>query len=101
SSHEGIQPNVRFEDKDGAVPLILAATLPPPGYRPSKPISIVPRRTPRNEQPLWLERPAWSPLGDYGVHPDSGERCSHFVRLCGASREQRLKYQNSLLRLYA
>lgn len=101
SSAERIHPNVHFDDKDGAVPLILAATLPPPGYRPPQQIVVLPRRTPRNEQPLWLQRPAWSPLGDYGVHPDSGERCSHFVRLCRATPEQREQYQNSLLRLYA
>lgn len=101
SSHESIHPNVRFDDRDGAVALILAATLPHPGYRPPEQMVVLPRRTPRNEQPLWLERPAWSPLGDYGAHPDSGERCSHFVRLCRASREQRLRYQSSLLRIYA
>jgi hypothetical protein len=101
SSHESIHPNVRFDDKDGAVPLILAATLPPPGYRREESSVILPWRTQRIEQPLWLERPAWSPLGDYGVHPDSGQRSTHFARLCRASHEQRLQYQNSLLRIYA
>jgi hypothetical protein len=101
SSHESIHPNARFDDKDGAVPRILAATLPPPGYRPSKPMLVLPRRTERNEQPHWLERPAWSPLGDYGVHPDSGERWTHFARLRKASHEQRSRYQSSLLHIYA
>ena len=101
SSHESIHPNVRFDDRDGAVPLILAATLPPPGYRRQESILVLPRRAERIEQPLWLERPAWSPLGDYGVHPDSGQRSAHFVRLRKASNEQRLHYQNSLLRIYA
>jgi len=101
SSAERIHPNVCYDDQDGAVPLILAATLPPPGYRKPEPILALPRRTERKEQPLWLRQPAWSPLEEYGVQPESGERRQHFLGLFDASDEQRSQYRDSLLRIYA
>lgn len=100
SSAERIYPNVRFDDRDGSEPLILAATLPPPGYRRPEPI-IVPRLpTAPSEEPAWLRRPAWSPLGEYGVDPQGGQRRKHFLALCDASHEQRTNYLDGLLRIY-
>lgn len=101
SSAERIFANMRFDDRDGSEPLILAATLPPPGYRRPEPI-VVPRPpTASATEPVWLRRPAWSPLGEYGVHPESGRRREHFLALRDASDEQRTRYLDSLLRIYA
>lgn len=98
---ERLYAGIIFDDQDGAVPLILAATLPPPGYRTPDPIVLQSKNNAREPEPIWLRQPAWSPRGEYGVHPEGGERREHFLALCDASDEQRSGYRDALLRVYA